>query len=163
MALVIYPTADYDSFISVTDATGFISQYSIHYETWNNITTLEKEIYLRIATDRIFNAISTDTSDEAYLDSTTYVAEDSCLPKVCALMAIHDLIYEISASINPNDGLISKEKVGDLEVSYFHGNGKYPKGARVKNPYPSETFKCLEGYGAQFSVFGVIRAKVENS
>lgn len=159
MALVIYPNTDYDSFISVSDADGIINKFSVHVTTWEGLNDAQKEVYLRIATDRIFNAIDSDT----YLDSTTYVADDSCLPKATALMAIHDVVYEISSSVNPNQGLVSMERVGDLQVNYFHGNGKYPKGAKKTNPYPTEVYPCLTSYGAEFNVFGVLRAKVENS
>lgn len=163
MALVIYPTTDYDSFVSIADANTIIEEYSLHNDLWSALSDAEKEVYLRVGTDRIFSVISTDDTDEAYLDSTVYDATTSCLPKSNALMAIHDVVYGLSTSINPNKGLITKEKVGDLEVNYFQGYSKNPKSGIVTNPFPNIVKSCLETYGATFNLSGLTKASVENS
>lgn len=91
MALTIYPTAGYDSFVSLADANTIVASHTLYNTEWTALTDADKEVYLRIATDNIFLVISTDSTDTYYLDETTYVAADSCLPKVCVLMAIHDM------------------------------------------------------------------------
>ena len=149
MSLIIYPTTDYDSFITVADADITITANSVQSATWLALTEVEKEVYLRIATQRIFNVVSTDTTNvDGYLDESVYIAADSCLPKSCALIAIHDLVYGLSSEINPNTGLITKEKVGDLEVNYSHGFPTKRVSGRVSNPYPSNVRLCLTSYGA---------------
>ena len=70
MSLTIYPAMGYDSFISLTDADSIISEFSVHYSSWSALTSSEQEVYLRIATDRIMNAVSFDTTNaNGYLDS----------------------------------------------------------------------------------------------
>jgi hypothetical protein len=153
MALTIYPASGYDSFITVADADTIITANSVQSATWLAMTEIEKEVYLRIATARIFNVVSTDTSNEdGYLDSSTYVASESCLPKATALMAVHDLVYGLSSEINPNTGVVSKEKVGDLEVNYFHGYTDKQVRGRKTNPYPSIAIPCLNYYGANIQL-----------
>ena len=162
MALIIYPTTDYDSFISVVDADTIITNNSVQSVTWLALTEAEKEVYLRIATTRILNAVSTDTTNsDGYLDETVYVAVDSCLPKSCALMAVHDLVYGLSSEINPNTGLVTKEKVGDLEVQYAHGFPNKRVSGRVSNPYPSSVRPCLESYGATGLSGGITQVTLE--
>ena len=149
MALIIYPIADADSFITEADADTVIAENSVQSATWTALTSTMKEVYLRIATSRILGSVSTDASNEdGYLDESIYVAADSCLPKATALMAIHDLAYGLSSDINPNTGLISKQKVGDLEETYFHGNPLSQVNSRNTNPFPSSVIKCLNAYGA---------------
>jgi hypothetical protein len=153
MSLTIYPTTDADSFISLADADIVITNNSIQSATWLALSEAEREVYLRIATTRIFNVVSTDTSNEdGYLDSSTYVASESCLPKATALMAVHDLVYGLSSEINPNTGLVSKEKVGDIEVNYFHGYIDKQANGRKTNPYPGSIIPCLNYYGANIQL-----------
>ena len=147
MALIVYPTADYDSYVSLVDAETTITSYTTFGTQWLALDDATKEIYLRIATARI-----NDVIDSTLLDGT-----DACLSSSCSLMAINDLVFEISSSINPNDGLITKEKVGDLEVQYQHSYSK--RSSRNKNPFPPLVRTCLSGYGAEFS--NITRATLE--
>lgn len=101
MALTVYPTETYDSFISLVDALDVITKNSVHLASWTALTDAQQEVYLRIATSKILAVI-----DLSLLDGT-----DACLVKSCALMAIRDVVYAISSSVNPNTGLVSKEKV----------------------------------------------------
>jgi hypothetical protein len=57
-------------------------------------------------------------------------------------------MYGLSSEVNPNTGLISKQKVGDLEETYFHGNPLSQVNSRNTNPFPSSVIKCLNTYGA---------------
>ena len=139
MALTIYPTADYDSYISILDADNIIASYTTFTTQWATLTDANKEVFLRIATSRIDNMI-----DSLLLDGV-----DACLANTCAIMAVHDLVFEISSSVNANDGLITKEKVGDLEVNYQHSYSK--RSSRNTNPYPPMVRPCLIKYGATFN------------
>lgn len=163
MALTIYPALSSDSFIAVADADTVITENSILSTDWLALTEVQKEVYLRIATSNIHSVVSTDSSNiDGYLDSETYVYADSCLYKTCALMAVHDLTYGLSAEVNPNTGLVSKEKVGDLEVTYFHGNPLRQVSGRSNNPFPSSVIKCLNSYGADVtSGSGIKQARLE--
>lgn len=164
MALIIIPTVEGDSFISVLDADTVISKNSVHSAEWLTLTDTQKEVYLRIATSRILRVVSTDIKNEnGYLDISTYDAAKSCLPKATAMMAVHDLAYGLSSEVNPNTGLVSKEKVGDLEVTYFHGNPLSQINSRKTTPYPNEVIPCLESYGALITTSSVRRAKLIRS
>jgi len=166
MALTIYPALGADSFISLADATTTITANSLQSSQWIALTDANKEVYLRIAYINIVNNISYDiTSLSGYLDPLTYVALYSCLPKSQAMMAIHDVVYQISSEINPNTGLISKEKVGDLEVTYVHGANTSSKQLSSKNKYifPSSIIKCITSYGAKISSNGFLQATLERS
>ena len=166
MALVIYPATGYDSLISEVDATAIITANSLQSSLWSALTSVNKEIYLRIATTRILNSVSYDYSNPTgYLDEATYVAADSCLPKSCALMAIHDLAYGLSSEINPQTGLIAKEKVGDLEVTYIHGANASSKqlSSRETSPFPASVQSCLKSYGAILSNGGFRQATLERA
>jgi hypothetical protein len=166
MALTIFPSAGYDSMISLSGAMSVIEANSLQAPQWIALSDETQEVYLRIATTRILNSVSYDYSNPAgYLDEATYVAEDSCLPKSCALMAIHDLAYGLSSEINPQTGLVAKEKVGDLEVTYIHGANASSRqlSSRETNPFPASVQSCLRSYGAILSNGGFAQATLERS
>lgn len=151
MALTIYPTEGYDSFISLADAGVVINENSLSSTEWFALTNTVKEVYLRLATTRILQAI-----DEDLL--VGYDATLSCLPETTAMMAVHDLTYGLSSDINPNLGTITKEKVGDLEVQYKQRDGA--KG-RVTSIFPSIVIPCLQTYGAKISNGGFYQTALE--
>ena len=154
MALTIYPANGHDSFISLADANVLITSNSLHGSDWTALDDAVKEVYLRIASTNILNTVSTDiTNVDGYLDETVYVATDSCIPHTTAIMAIHDLVYGLSSTVNPNKGLVTKEKVGDLEVTYYQGEATQVNG-RVTSPFPLSARMCLNAYGANISARG---------
>lgn len=153
MALIVYPTTNYDSFISVSNANTVISNNTLFDTQWTALTDTQKEVYLRIATTRILNII-----DTTLLDGT-----DACLVNSTALMAVRDLVFEISSAINPNTGLVSKEKAGDVEVTYYHGNANRQVNGRNTNPYPNDIIPCLTSYGADINTTGIARATLVHS
>lgn len=164
MSLIIIPTENGDSFISILDADDVIIKNSVHSGQWLELLDGQKEVYLRIATSRILRIVSTDKyNPDGYLDLSTYDATTSCLPKATALMAIHDLAYGLSSEVNPNTGIVSKEKVGDLEVTYFHGNPLSQVNGRKTSFYPNEVVPCLESYGAIVNTSAIRRAKLTRS
>lgn len=150
--LIIYPTTDYDSFVSVVDADTIISKNSLKNTEWTALTEAQKEVFLRIATTRILNAID-----------TSLLVEDVCIKNATALMAVRDLVFEISSSVNPNTGLISKEKVGNVEVTYFHGNPIHRITGRSTNPFPKEIIPCLQKYGADLTSGYIQKATLVHS
>ena len=153
MSLIIYPTEDYDSFVSILDADSYIQSYSVQSLGWIALTDEQKEVYLRIATKRILDIVDIDLLFDT----------NDCIARSCSLMAIHDLVYEISSSVNPNTGVVSKEKVGDLEVNYYHGNTQSRVMGRNTNPFPSSVKTCLNDLGAHLNVSGINRATIVRS
>jgi len=137
MALIIYPTVGYDSFISLEDADLWVTNYSPQAPQWNTITDVEKEVYLRLTCNIILNKI----------DITLLPTTPECLAFSNIAMALNDVIYGISKTVNPNFGLITKEKVGDLEVNYK----QYRENINKPSIYNQQIKSCLITYGAVFS------------
>lgn len=138
MALVIYPSTDYDSFISVVDATTSINTMTVFASQWDDISNAEKEIYLRIACRRIEDGI--DQIINPYPDPMP-----SCAGEAQALMAVQDLVYGISAGTSTTcTGSIKKQKVGSLEVEYFDTKSKQTKMISI---IPQLARVCLESLG----------------
>jgi|GEM_PF-4144607 hypothetical protein len=146
MALIVYPAEFYDTFVSISVANGYIGKYSPFNTNWNAVSDTNKEVLLRLATDRI----------NAVIDSSL-LEESDCIKKSCSLMAVRDLVFEISSSINANNGLVSKEKVGDIEVNYQH---KSRANGRETNPFPSSVVVCLNSYGASLSLASIATARL---
>lgn len=157
MALTVYPTTDWDSYCSLIDAVQYCTEYNVHCESCKTKvpTDEEREVYLRIATQRILTVI--DTS----LVPTDALPDD--LAMACALTAVHDCVYEISSAVNPNTGAISSEKVGDLEVRYTHGRNmsSAPIVGRNTDPFPAMAKTILANYGAVFT--NLKQGKLEHS
>lgn len=159
MALTIYPNTGYDSFISEEDATVIISANSVNADTWLALSVPQREVYLRISTDRILNVVSFDpTNIDGYLDITTYVAAESTLPKACALMAIHDVVYSISAEATTQTGLVSREVVDEIEVHYYHDGKTALKGMSEQDafPFPVIVRPYVNSYGANIGMCKLI-------
>lgn len=122
MALVLYPTTDYDSFISVEDATTVISKLTLHSAVWTALSDGDKEVYLRIACRLIVDGV----------DQTTYPFTDpmpTCVGEAQAMIAVQDVVYGFSATTTiDTNGAIKKQKVGSLEIEYYDtatGTKKY--------------------------------------
>lgn len=144
MALTVIPDTNADSFISVADATTIITNYSVHSEQWTTLTVNMQEVYLRIATQNILELITVPSD---------YDATTSCLPKACAMIAIHDIANNLSKDVNPNLGLVTSEKVGDLQITYK----QYSSNKRIRTLYPREVRKCLTSYGVEFGSHNTIK------
>lgn len=138
MALVIYPTADYDSFVSVADATTVIGNLTLYSEQWTALTSTEQEVYLRIACRFIEDGIDTDTYP--YPDPMV-----DCIAESQSLIAIQDVVYGFSASVsNDESGAIKKQKVSSIEIEYYDIASKTSKFApRV----PEMAMPCLDALG----------------
>ena len=138
MALVIYPTVDYDSFITVVDATTTISEYTLHSAIWLALTIAEQEVYLRIAARNIIDHIDQELTP--FPD-----VMPSCVGEAQALMAVQDVVYGFSAQDTVDEsGSIKKEKVASLEIEYYDTKSKTAKRVSV---VPDMAMLCLEDIG----------------
>ena len=138
MALIIYPTDSYDSFISVADATTVIDTLTLFSTEWGAITDTEKEIYLRIAMRRIVDGID---QDENPLPDPL----PDCAGEAQALMAVQDVVYGISANTTTEStGSIKKQKVASLEIEYYDTTSQTTKMVSI---IPAMARPCLEELG----------------
>lgn len=167
MALILYPAGNADSFVSLIDADTYISLNSVHSDKWMQLTTEQKEVYLRIAFTRLHEAMQV-ASEGTAPDPLSYDPTDTCLPRANAMMAVFDLAYGLSSEINPNTGVVIKERVeGAVEVSYAHTgyrNGDRLYG-RVTDPFPADVKACVKmTYGITLGKSGSLyQVKLEHS
>ena len=140
MALVIYPTADYDSFISVADATVVIEAYTLYKTQWSALTVLEQEVYLRISARNIIDHTDPDEYPDPF---------PTCVGDAQALMSVQDVVYGFSASTSTDEtGAIKKQKVGSLEIEYFDASSGTTK---TVSRIPTLAVPCLEDLGYLFT------------
>ncbi len=113
MALIIYPTDGYDSFVSVEEATTYITTLTTQGAAWEALDEATQEVYLRIACRNILMGI--DQNVNPLPDPAP-----ACLGESQSLMASQDLTYGISATTDVGDtGAIKKQKVATLEIEYY--------------------------------------------
>ena len=145
MALVLPPDSAYDSFVSLVDASIHIHALTLDGATWDAVAEAEKETYLRIATRRIEDGIDQDVYP---IDPTSL---PTCLAEATSLMAVHDLVNEISSggATAAETGAIKKEQVGSIVQEYYDTKS-------VVNTYtslvPVLARPCLESMGYIFPV-----------
>ena len=143
MALVLPPDLAYDSFVSLVDASTHITALTLYGSTWDAVAEAERETYLRIATRRIEDGIDQDLYP---IDPTNLPV---CLAEATSLMAVHDLVNEISSggATATETGAIKKEQVGSIVQEYYDTKS-------VVNSYtsliPALARPCLEGMGYEF-------------
>ena len=143
MALILPPDSAYDSFVSLVDAKTHIDALTLDGAAWAAIGADTQEVYLRIATRRIEAGVDQDL----YPIDPTDIAE--CLPEATALMAVHDLVNEISAgsATASETGAVKKEQVGTIVQEYYDTKS-------VVNSYtslvPALARPCLESIGYEF-------------
>lgn len=156
MALNIYPASDYDSFVSVADATLYIEDLTLFASQWGALTTSEKEVYLRIAFRDIDNHVDQDLTP--YPDPMP-----DCVAEAQALMAVQDVVYGFSASTQAQEtGAIKRQKVSSLEIEYYDT----PTGSVKTAPkIPAMVRPCLEelGYVFEPSVTGLSQTTLGRS
>ena len=151
MALIIYPTADYDSFVSVANADDYISSLTVYSADWTALSTDDKERYLRIALRTIVSGIDTDT----------YPLPDpmlTCAAEAQSLIAIHDLVNGLSTSKETSTGAIRRNKVGSIEQEFFEGKFKH------KSRIPAIAKACLESLDFDTNIlYGVTQTTLGRS
>lgn len=136
MSLIIYPTASYDSFVDVTEATTLLTANVIDLTLWTDLTTTHKEVYLRQATKLISFRIDLDL-----IEDTTN------LELATALLAN----YSINKDMTKDDGKANLKVLsidGALSKEWF-GKGK------KSNSFPDMVLDLLKEYGVSSS--GIIR------
>ena len=135
MALVIYPTDDSDSFVTVADANDYISSLTLNSSDWSLLSDDDKERYLRIA----YRDIIDHTDPATYADPLP-----ECVGESQALMAVHDLVNNLSSGVvSAPTGPIRKNKVGSIEQEFFHTNERVGDINRV----PDGAKACLSELG----------------
>ena len=146
MALIIYPTADADSFISVADATTVIATYTLDSASWTALTLSEQEVYLRISYRDIVN--HTDILDT----DTNLTAIPDCIPEAQALMASWDVRNGLSVEAATDEtGSIKKNKVGSIEQEFYDVATTRYDTNRTINRVPTSVVPCLEDFGYEFT------------
>lgn len=137
MALIVYPTESYDSFVSLVDATDYITKYTLQLDSWTAFDTTTKEALLRIAAQRLIS-----NSDELLFPIDPI---PDCIAIAQALMASQDGKYGFSSGLIYDDkGARKKEKVSVIEVEYYDTKGNYSTTAPL---IPSQVLGCLELIG----------------
>lgn len=126
MALIIYPTTKYDSFVSVNEASSLIEKNVVDSTTWENSNA--QEVYLRQATVLIKSKIDFDLIDDT-----------DNLKLATALLANYAIGTDITND-NENGNLKVKEIVGVVKKEWF-GKGKQ------SNAIPSNIASLLSEYG----------------
>ena len=140
MSLIIYPTANYDSFITVADADTVVNTITLYSTQWGAKSNGEKEVYLRIACRNIESHVDTDLTP--YPDPFP-----DCVGEAQALMAVQDVIYSTSTPQTDVNGAIKKQKVASLEIEYYDTSS----GKTVNIPVvPAIAVPCLETLGYIF-------------
>tara|TARA_R110000772_G_scaffold5454_1_gene19462 strand:- start:13986 stop:14453 length:468 start_codon:yes stop_codon:yes gene_type:complete len=142
MALIIYPTASYDSFITIADANTAVDSLTLYSTQWAAKSDTEKEIYLRIAFRNIDDHVNQTLTP--YADPIA-----TCVGEAQALMAIQDVVYGTSTPDTDLNGAIKKQKVASLEIEYYDVSS----GKVISVPIvPPMAVPCLETLGYIFSV-----------
>lgn len=138
MALNIYPASDYDSFVSVADATLYIDDLTLFSSQWAALSVNDQEVYLRIAFRRILAGIDLDTNP------LPNPAPD-CAGEAQALMAVQDVVYGISSNTSTDlTGAIKSQKVASLQIEYYDAKSASTKIIPIIPPLARP---CLEALG----------------
>lgn len=140
MALVIFPTTNYESFVSVANATTLISNNVIDTSLWTALTTTHKEIYLRQSTKLISQKIDLDLIEDI-----------TNLELATALLANHSIGKDMLNS-DGNENLKVKDLSGVIRKEWFSKGKK-------SNAFPDFVSSLLSEYGyASSNSFKIARA-----
>ena len=143
MALIIYPSTGFDSFISASDTDDFLSKNipSSQRTDWDSLTDVaDKEIYLRQATNIIKNKIDLPSENDVELQqATAYLAN-----------------YSINKDLLNSDTSSNVKKIvlddGTIEKEYFSPN-------KSENELPDIVVELLSKYDVESSgSFNLARA-----
>ena len=111
MALILYPTTDYDAFISIVNCDAFLESNVIGSQRtlYDALIDADKEIYIRQATTLIKNAITLPTTLEEDLQAAT------------AYLVNHSIGIDMLDS-NKSSNVKVKEIVDVVKTEYFTPN-----------------------------------------
>ena len=127
MALIIYDTDNWDSYISLTDAEDLVTSYIIDTSTWDALDDTVKEKYLRQATMLIKSRITLkegDTTDNLKL-ATVYLA-----------------VFSIAKDMTQSDG---KDNLKIIEIDGAIKKEFFTKG-KSSNQFPDIVTQLLQEY-----------------
>ncbi len=108
MALIIYPTDSYNSYVSLADAEILIDDNIITTTSWDALTNAQKELYLKQATTLIRLKIQ-----DPYEEATPYDLQ---------LATVHLAVSSISVDMTESDGRDNLKRIkieGAIEKEYF--------------------------------------------
>lgn len=141
MALVIFPTENWDSYASISDINDLFSKYVKDTSNWDNLTDTQKEIYLRQNTLLIKNKIGQlDETSEADFEiklALTYLTA-----------------YSIGKDMLNADG---DENIKVIDISGTIRKEYFTKGKK-SNDFPAIVKEILQPYG-----YGIAGFRLERS
>jgi len=138
MALVVYPSDNFDSFVSLSEANTIIAENVFDTEEWDEIADNKKEVLLRQATDTIKSFINLKGDEDTYK-----------LKKAVALLA------EYSIEQSKKETNLKREAVaGVYEKEYYEVSNK-----NIDNIIPTFIRNLLKDYNLKsFNTIEVARA-----
>jgi hypothetical protein len=129
MALTIYPADGWDSYVSETEATALLTAFVINITGWTALTSPQREVYLRQATQVIKGQITDPEEDTTPNDlelATAYLA---------------DYARTTDLFVDSASGNLKRIKIeGAIEKEFF-SKGK------ASNSFPSLVSSLLTQYG----------------
>lgn len=108
MALIIYPTTNYNSYVSLADAEILIANNIINHTAWDALTSTQKELYLKQSTTLIRLKIQ-----DPYEDAT---------PSDLELATVYLAVSSIAVDMTESDGKDNLKRIkidGAIEKEYF--------------------------------------------
>ena len=134
MALIIYPTTNYDTFCLLADAeTILLNNIPLAQRTsWDALADADKEILLRQSTLLIETRIVKPSTLE------------SNLQKACAFLANYSVNQDMTNSDGKTGNIKVKEIVDVVKTEYFNAS-------KDSDSFPSIVSALLKGYGVTTS------------
>ncbi len=136
-ALIIYPTADANSFVSLADADGILD-YHVQAPLWMELTDDNKK-------RRLIQAYWRINSLDGFLAPVAPDPIPGCLDTAQALIAIQTLINEEEIEFNR----VKQEKVGPMTTTYNTDSV-------IDSDIPTSASNCLKDYGVHISNTSVL-------
>lgn len=141
MALIIYPTTDYNSYVSLADAEILITDNIISHSAWDALTSTQKELYIKQSTTLIRLKIQ-----DPYEDAT---------PSDLELATVYLAVSSIAVDMTESDGKDNLKRIkidGAIEKEYFTKSEK-------SNSFPDIVEALLSQYTyTNSSSFTLMRA-----
>lgn len=131
-ALIVHPTADFNTFTDIAGADALSTDY-LNHELWDALDVTDKQRWL-LLTGSIITAL--DSFEAPELIST-------CLPKAQMMIVMHHLKYGLQESTYGKQGQLKARKFDVLYREYY----KHSSADRqVEDDIPAEARPCLEQY-----------------
>lgn len=108
MALIIYPTTNYNSYVSLADAEILITDNVINHTAWDALVNADKELYLKQSTTLIRLKITDPATTET--------------PSDLELATIYLAVSSIAVDMTESDGKDNLKRIkieGAIEKEFF--------------------------------------------